>query len=393
MKLNRLARTAIASLALALFGCGGGGGGIGGTGRGEGVMRFSITDAPSCGYDAVNVTIDKVRVHASADALDTDAGWSEIVLSPARRVDLLSLTNGVLEELGDTPLPAGRYTQLRLVLAENGVSAPLANSVVPTGQSETPLDTPGATRSGLKVQLDVEVPKDQVVDVVLDFDACKSVVERGHSGRYNLKPVVAAIVLLSPAGQGVIGYVEPAVASAGALISVQQDGQVVKATAPDDTGRFVLYPVPAGTYDLVVSASGRATAVMTGVPVDTVAYTEVGSSTVRIVPPPAGTPEVPVTGRLSPPTASLRALQSLTGGPRIEAAWIAVDPDSGAFATALPAVAPQRTAYAVAPSAIIFTPDEAAAGWYELEASADGRSVRVPVDVRLPVPPLEIVVP
>ena len=79
---------------------------------------LAITDAPSCGYDAVNVTIEKVRVHQSARRGDSDAGWSEVVLSPAKRIDLLTLTNGVLEELGQTPLPAGTYTQLRLVLAQ-----------------------------------------------------------------------------------------------------------------------------------------------------------------------------------------------------------------------------------------------------------------------------------
>jgi hypothetical protein len=36
-----------------------------------------------CGYDQVNVPIDKVRVNQSATAADTDPGWSEIVLNPA----------------------------------------------------------------------------------------------------------------------------------------------------------------------------------------------------------------------------------------------------------------------------------------------------------------------
>ena len=50
------------------------------------------------------------------------------------------MTNGVLAELGQTALPAGKYTQLRLVLAANDGSHPLANSVVPTGSAETALD-------------------------------------------------------------------------------------------------------------------------------------------------------------------------------------------------------------------------------------------------------------
>ena len=111
-------------------------------------MRLALTDAPACGYDAVNVTIERVRVHQSSGAGDNDSGWYDLVVSPRQRVDLLSLTNGVLEELGEMPLPAGRYTQMRLVLADNGSSAPFANSVVPTGSDEVALTTPSAQQSG-----------------------------------------------------------------------------------------------------------------------------------------------------------------------------------------------------------------------------------------------------
>src|SRR5687768_18462434 len=96
---------AAAMVAATLLAAGCGGGGIGGTGQQSGTMRASITDAPSC-YEAVNVTVQKVRVHQSAGAGDGDAGWSEIVLSPAKRIELVPLTNGVLEALGQTSLPA-----------------------------------------------------------------------------------------------------------------------------------------------------------------------------------------------------------------------------------------------------------------------------------------------
>ena len=60
-----------ASLMLASCGGGGGGGGIGGTGTGDsGTMRMALTDAPACGFDAVNVTIERVRVHQSAGAAE-----------------------------------------------------------------------------------------------------------------------------------------------------------------------------------------------------------------------------------------------------------------------------------------------------------------------------------
>ena len=291
MKTLRIAGASLVASVLIAAGCGGGGG-IGGTGQDAGTMRVSIGDAPACGYDSVNVTIERVRVNKSPTAGDGEAGWSEVVLSPARRIDLLTLTNGVLEDLGQTSLPAGRYTQLRLVLAANDAAHPLANSVVPTGGQETALDTPSAEQTGLKLNLDVDVPAGKVVDVALDFDACRSVVRLGNSGRYNLKPVLSATTVLSDAGQRVVGYVDPSLAIAGTTVSVQSAGIVVKATAPDTTGKFVLYPVPIGSYDLVVSAAGHVTAVTTGVPVTLAAYTYVASAALPIAPaistPPTG---------------------------------------------------------------------------------------------------------
>ncbi len=368
-----------AALLMGLTGCGGGGGEVvasGGDGgiSGTGVVRLSLTDAPACGYDQVNITVEKVRVHRSSTAEDSDAGWSEVVLSPARRFDLLTLTNGVLAELGQTTLPAGRYTQLRLVLAANGGATPLANSVVPTGGTETALTTPSGQQSGLKLNVQMDVAANQVADFVIDFDACKSVVRRGNSGQYNLKPVVSVIPRLSAAGQRVVGYVDAAIATGSTTVSLQQGGVPVRATAPALGGRFELYPVPAGNYDLVISAAGRVTAVMTGVPVATTSTTTLNSTSFAFLPQPSTS--VTVTGTVTPTSATVRALQTLTGGPTVEVAWAAVDADTGRFQTALPALAPQRTAYLPnATTAFTFSADTAAAGLYTLEA-ASGTAVQ-----------------
>ena len=393
MNLQRIAAAAATAMGLLLGACGGGGSGGGGGIGGTGVMRVGLTDAPACGYDEVNITIEKVRVHQSADAEDGDSGWSEIVLNPARRVDLLDLQNGIVVSLGELPLTAGRYQQMRLVLAENGNANPPPNSVVPTGEDETALDTPSGSQSGLKINMDTEVGVGQVIDMVLDFDACRSVVKAGNSGHYKLKPVIQATEVLSAAGQGVVGYVDPAIALPTTRVSVQADGVPVKATVPDANGKFVLYPVPVGSYDLVVNAEGRVTAVMTGVPVDTVAYTNIGSSSVRIAPSlaPAGTRAV--LGTVTPPTASVRALQALTGGPQVEVSFAAVDALTGAFAMDLPIDAPEKTAYVASPVSISFTADVAATGLYTVEASSEDVVKVQTIDVRLPVPPITFTFP
>src|SRR5690349_7907871 len=157
---------------IVLASCGGGGGGSGSPGMGT--LAVSLTDAPSCGFTAVNVTVSKVRVHQSSVAGTGDGGWTDITLNPARKINLLDLTNGALAELGQAALQAGHYTQLRLVLTGQGTS----NSVILAANPavEIPLDTPSAIQSGIKLINQFDVAANQRTDLLLDFDVCRSVV-------------------------------------------------------------------------------------------------------------------------------------------------------------------------------------------------------------------------
>ena len=343
---------------------GGAGGGIGGTGSPStaGTVQFYLADAPACGYDAVYVTVQKVRIHMSGSAAVGDAGWSEAMAGP-KRFDLLTLTNGVVADLGSTRLPAGKYTQLRLVLADNEAAHPFANSVVPTGESETALTTPG----DIRIDADVDIVAGRTTSLVLDLDACKSVVRRGSSGQYNLKPVISALPLSTDAGLRVTGYVAPAIRDASTQVSLQAGGVPLRATSPEPSGRFVLYPVPPGAYDLVVTSTGRATVVMTGVPVNVAEPTTVSSAAVPID-APAATRRT-IQGMITPPSAQVRAIQTLSGGGQIEAAWAPVDAATGSFTFDLPMQAPVTAAYAPSPSVIALAFDWSAAGRYTLEGT------------------------
>jgi hypothetical protein len=371
-----------------LSGCGGGD-----STSSTGTLSVAMTDAPACGYEHVFVTVEKVRVHESADAEEGDGGWHEIVVDPAKRIDLLTLTNGVLEELGQTDLPAGTYTQMRLFLASNAVT-PMANTVVPTGASEIELTTPSGQQTGLKMNLDVTVEPDKVAKVVIDFDACKSVVKAGNSGQYLLKPVLRAITIINDMAQSIIGFIETTDIDATTQVSAQSGGVVAKATPPDASGKFVLYPVAPGTYDLVITSVGKATAVMTGVPVSDTTNTYVGSDTVRIALADSATGDA--TGDVTLDTsaentgATVRALQAVYSGPTVEVASMPVDASLGTFILTLPLGSPQVTtygAYSADPTAIVFAPDsveplDTAAGKYTLEASIEGLTPQTaPIDL------------
>lgn len=403
--IRALAASAVAALGVAA--CGGGGGGIGGTGGAMGTMRVSMTDAPACGYDNVWVTVKSVRVHQSSSAVDGDGGWSEVLVDApdGRRIDLLTLRNGVQTELGVTTLPAGTYQQMRLVLAANGNSAPFANAVRVTGETqERALDTPSAQQSGIKLNVNVTVPEGQEAHVLLDFDACESVVRRGNSGRYNLKPVIGVTTLLQDAGLRISGYVGAALANAATSVSVQASGPsgpvVVKSTTPAANGSFLLYPVPAGIYDVVIASPAHATGVMTGVPVVSGTPTEVSRAAVPLAPAAAGSAPRVAPGTLTPPDGTVRALQAFQAGPTIEVQSAPIDADTGAFSFLLPVAAAQRTPFVAnldALGAFVWTTDATTPANYTIEATAaDGVSRKSvsPVNVLLPaLPSLDISIP
>jgi len=376
-----------AVLALTLSACGGGGGAevTSPPASTMGSMRLALTDAPSCGYEHVNVSIRKIRVHQNNGAGDSDSGWSELALTTDKRVDLLTLTNGVLSELGQTALPAGKYTQMRVLLAPNDAAAPLANSVTPVGGAETALNTPSAVQSGLKMNVDIEVRADQVADLVLDFDACRSVVKLGHSGGFNLKPVISVLPRVSDAANRVIGYVLPALAGS-TTVSAQVAGVPVKSTVPDASGKFVLAPLAIGSYDVVVSATGRSTALVTGVPVSATANTVLNADTAPIAPPvsamrlAAGL--VTLTPAIAPIEAMVLARKAYTGGPTVEIAAMPVDGLTGAFSLLLPSAAPVRANYAAGATTLVFSADTAMpTGKYSLVASAGAASKTLAIDL------------
>jgi hypothetical protein len=365
--------------------CGGGGGGS----AGDGSLRVALTDAPSCGFDSVFVTVEKVRVHQSASAGDADAGWTDINVTPAKRIDLNTLTNGVLEELGTTPLPAGQYSQIRLVLASNSSgTSTFANSVVPAGGTQTALATPSGQQSGLKLQAHFEVLSGQQADLVLDFDACKSVVKAGNSGQFILKPVVSVLPRVIT---GLQGFVTTTLSLSTTTVAAQQNGLTVRSAVPDSTGKFTIPFLPAGTYTLVISSEGHATGVITGVPTGTTTTVINGTATAIATPVSTmadvtGTVTVSsVSGSSTVSTAltdaTMLALQSLTGGPTIELGQQAVDSTLGTYRFHLPVGAPVKAAF-VPGGALSFTPDAAAAGKYTIQAQSPGRATQSkPADI------------
>jgi len=355
-------------LAAAVGGCGSGDGdSVAST---PGTLGVSLTDMPACGFDAVNVTVRGVRVHRSSAASDSDGGWTEITLNPARKINLLDLTNGVLETLGETPLAPGHYTQLRLMLDPN-TGMGFANSVVPTGGVETALATPSAVQSGIKLIHEFDVAPGQRVDLVLDFDACRSVVRRGN-GTFGLKPVIKVTPMVL---NGVTGYVDTGLLGSNVMVTAQQNGEIVQSAAPKPDGYFLLARLAPGSYDVVFTADGRATAVITGVPVASETdIVEVSTSDARISLLNSSMGKVEGTATLNPASAgtdvTVAAKQTYGMTTTVTVKSVIADESAGgAYELILPFAATQLGAFSALP--ISFTP-QANPGLYSVEASATG---------------------
>lgn len=355
-------------VAVLVTACGGGGGSAPGT------LGVSLTDAPACGFDKVNVTVVKVRVHQSSSASDTADGWTDITLSPARKINLLDLTNGALDSLGQTSLAAGHYTQLRLVLDPNTAGG-FANSVVPTGGVETALVTPSAVQSGIKLVNEFDVASGQRVDLALDFDACKSIVKRGN-GTYALKPVIKVIPFVL---NGINGFVDTALLNSSVMVTAQQNGVVIQSTAPNaTTGEFFLARLAPGNYDVVLTANSRATAVIAAVPVaSTTSVARLSSSGTPITLPVSSINNtISGTAVLSPisstEVAYVAAKQTFGTTPIVTVKFVAADDAAaGAYALTLPVAAPVLGQYS-ATLPIALTAQAGVAGKYTAAASATG---------------------
>jgi hypothetical protein len=239
-----------------------------------------MKDAPACGFDAVNVTVSKLRFRQDFNTDPNASGWTELNFSPAKKINLLnpaSVPGGAASPLGEVELPTGLYTQMVLVLDPNASGT--ANTVQLAGQTaEIPLETAATVASGVRVPIDLKVGDGQKLDVLFDFNACDSIQMRGTT--YVLKPRPRPVPAVL---NGIGGFVDKTALASNVVITAQKAGTILATTVPNPgTGEFVLPRLPADSYDVVVQANGRATAVIGAVPVAATGFTSVAAAAAPI---------------------------------------------------------------------------------------------------------------
>ena len=236
---------------------------------GTGTLKLSITDAPieTDGITAVNIGVKEVQYHVEGEQWKSFEGFEPDTFN------LLELTGGESELLGQFELGSGTYTQLRFILdvpageASSAMANPGCYLEFEDGATQ-PLFVPSGAQTGYKATGNFTVPVNGQVEVTADFDARKSVVKAGNSGKYILKPTIR-LVVNNQAGS-IAGTVTNIPEGSGIMVYAYEDGNYTEeqAAAPEEeavrfpnavtswevneTGNYILAFLAPGAYDLVV---------------------------------------------------------------------------------------------------------------------------------------------
>jgi len=208
-----------------------------------GTLILYLTDAPG-EFSEVNITFSEVSVKSG----DTWITVSE----QEQTFDLLSLTGGLTALMGEEALESGEYGQIRLLISSAEVVI-VEGEGVDEIEVTYPLQIPSGSASGLKIGKGFTIEDGEILELVIDFDAARSIHKLGSNDIYQLKPVLRLVAA------------EQSGAITGEVVSEPRSGltayaiagsETVASTAVDETsGEFKLAFLPADTYTVTIADS------------------------------------------------------------------------------------------------------------------------------------------
>jgi hypothetical protein len=161
-------------------------------------LTLMLKDSPFSDAKALLVTFSEINVHASGDSwvtLPFAAGAS------SRTCDLKTLETAQ-DILGVGSLPAGHYTQLRLVVSKAAIyfqnassRAACASSIAAPAGTTASVDVPSGE---LKLNREFDLASSGGTRILLDFDGDQSVKQTGNANakngvRYMMTPVISVV--------------------------------------------------------------------------------------------------------------------------------------------------------------------------------------------------------
>lgn len=234
---------------------------------GTGTLEVRLHDAPG-DFDEVNIFVERVEVKRQSESGngeennedngengneengeenengDNDDEWI-VISEPGQSYNLLELTNGIYEVLGQVELEAGFYNQIRLIVSREN------NNVVINGE-EHAMFVPSGEQTGVKLNVHTEIENGSEIVVMIDFDAKRSVVKRGMGNAptpYLLKPVIRASIIDSVGS--IAGTVVP-VESRSIVYAISGEDTLSTTYANLESGQFKLMGLHEGFYTVSV---------------------------------------------------------------------------------------------------------------------------------------------
>ena len=157
-----------------------------------GNFNLRLRDTPFTDAKAVLITFSSVRAHRS------DSDWTVVPFTNAatsRTCDLKKLETSE-DVLGTAALPAGHYTQVRLVVQSAtlyfdnaSTGSACATAIAPPAGASATLDIPSGE---VKLNREFDVTSSSAMTMLLDFDGNGSIHQTGN-GRYMMSPVVTIL--------------------------------------------------------------------------------------------------------------------------------------------------------------------------------------------------------
>ena len=173
--------------------------------------------------------------------------------------DLVKLFNGKTDLLANADIPAGTYTQMRLIVTQG---------VVKVKDVEEPftLKVPSGSQTGIKLHFTFEIVADEVTTLLLDIDLSRAfkAIPGGHITdpstirEFKFSPSLAMrLINLVDAG-GISGTVTTLVADAemalaDVSVTAMSGGEEVTTTSSDELGMYLLIGLPPGDYEVEFS--------------------------------------------------------------------------------------------------------------------------------------------
>jgi hypothetical protein len=185
--------TVVVAGALAAFACGGSSDSPTSPSGGGATLSLMLKDSPFTDARSMLVTFSEVTAHRSGSG-----GFSPLPFAggaTSRTCDLKKLTDAQ-DILGTGPLPAGHYTQVRLVVSnaalyfDNVADGPACAPTIaaPAGRSAS-IEIPSGE---VRLNRPFDIPETGATTMLIDFDGDRSVRLTG-SNRYTMSPVINVV--------------------------------------------------------------------------------------------------------------------------------------------------------------------------------------------------------